>query len=90
MKPVFISVASAATGTNWTAFTAARCTQLHVLNNSGTAMHLRSAGNATASQILLLVDGQAWTVRSITDASAVEFRRADSSNTQATIYAEAE
>lgn len=88
--PNFLSAQSAAAGANWAAFPAYVCGSLSILNNSGTDIHLRRKGEVAASRVLLLKDGQAWMMRSITNASEVEFRRADVSNTQATLHAEAE
>lgn len=88
--PNFLSAQTAATGTNWTSFPAYVCSMLHVLNNSGTSVHLRRKGETDASRVFLLKDGQAWSVRSLTNADQVEFRRKDTSNTQVTLQAEAE
>lgn len=88
--PNFLSVLTAATGTNWTAFPPYQAAYLSVLNNSGTDVHLRRKGETAAGRVLLLKDGQAWMVRSVTNADQVEVRRADTSNTQATLHAEAE
>lgn len=86
----FLSAQTAATGTNWATFPAYPCSMLHVLNNSGAAVHLRRKGETAAGRVLLLKDGQAWSVRSLTNADQVEVRREDTSNTQVTIHGEAE
>lgn len=88
--PNFLSVQSAATGTNWATFPSYGCSTLSVLNNSGADVHLRRLGETEASRVLLLKDGQAWMMRSLTNANQVEVRRADTADTQVTIHAEAE
>lgn len=88
--PNFLSVQTAATGTNWAAFQAYQCSSLSLLNNSGTDLHLRRKGETDASRVLLLKDGQAWLCRTLTNANQIEVRRADTSNTQATLHGEAE
>jgi hypothetical protein len=88
--PNFLSVQTAATGTNWAAFPSYRCSTLSVLNNSGTSINLRRKGEADASRVLLLKDGQAWMARSLTNSDQLEIRRADTANTQVTLHGEAE
>lgn len=90
LGPNFLSVQTAAIGTNWTSFPAYECSTLSILNNSGADVHLRRKGEVATTRVLLLKEGQAWMVRSLTNASQVELRRADTSNTQATLHGEAE
>lgn len=87
--PNFLSVQTSATGTSWVAFPAYKTGTLNVLNNSGTSIVLRRLGEDTASRVLLLKDGQAWSFR-VTDASGIELKRSDDSNTQVTVHGEAE
>ncbi|WP_176159278.1 hypothetical protein [Prosthecobacter debontii] len=59
------------------------------MNNSGADVHLKRAGEDTASRVLLLKDGQAWMCK-VTNAQEIQVRRVDESNTQVTLHAEAE
>lgn len=91
MKAEFISIQTAATGTNWTAFggadsTDTRFNRLHVINNTGTTLSFRRNGGGT---VFNLPQGLTWSF-AIVHLSNLEVKRTDESNTQVTIYAEAE
>jgi hypothetical protein len=90
MKTEFISVQTAATGTEWTALGGVaaddRFNRLAVVNNTGTALEFRRNGGGTSFQ---LPDGMAWNF-AIVHLGNLEVRRADTSNTQVTLYGEAE
>lgn len=91
MKAEFISVQTAATGTNWTALGGAdsaetRFNRVHIVNNTGTTLSFRRNGAGTAFQ---LPQGLTWSF-AIVHLSNLEVKRADESNTQVTLYGEAE
>ena len=88
--PNFLSVVTAASGTEWVAFPSYRCSTMSVLNNSGASVSLRRSGEVDGARVLLLKDGQAWMVRSLTNSNQLEVRRADGGNTQVTVHGEAE
>ena len=79
MGPKFLSLTLSGT---LTAFPAQAATMLHVLNNSGGNVTLARTGAESAT--FLLKDGQAWTVRGITNADQVK------ASGSGTLYAEAE
>lgn len=81
-----VSVTTAATGTNWTAFSSQECDALDIVNNSGTTIEYRRNGAGSAIPI---PTGSARLVLGIDNASDISVRRSDTSNTQVTITAEA-
>jgi hypothetical protein len=81
-----LSLTTAATGTNYTAFSSQACTSLDIVNNTGTTLEYRRNGAGTALQI---PDRSARLVIGITNANQVGVRRTDTSNTQVTLQAEA-
>lgn len=90
MKAEFISVQTAATGTNWTALGGVtaddRFNRVHIVNNTGTTLSFRRNGGGTVFQ---LPQGLTWSF-AIVHLGNLEVKRADDSNTQVTIYGEAE
>jgi hypothetical protein len=91
MKAEFISVQTAATGTNWTALGGAdsadtRFNRVHVINNTGTTLLFRRNGAGVEFE---LPQGLTWSF-AIVHLANLEVKRADESNTRVTIYAEAE
>jgi hypothetical protein len=81
-----ISVTTAATGTNWTAFASTACVALDIVNNSGTTIEYRRGGTGSSIPI---PSGSARLVVGITNANTIDVRRVDTANTQVTITAEA-
>jgi len=81
-----VSVTTAATGTNWTAFGSTACVALDIVNNTGTTIEYRRGGAGSAIPI---PSGSARLVVGITNANSIEVRRVDTSNTQVTVTAEA-
>lgn len=81
-----ISVTTAATGTNWTAFPAQDLKSLTITNTSGVTLLVRLVGG---SDIDILAANATKVYDRITDASQLEVKRQDDSNTQVTTLAEA-
>jgi hypothetical protein len=79
------SVQTAATGANYTAFGAAACVGLDLVNNSGTAIEYRRGAAGTS---FVIPDGASRFIEGITNASQIDVRRVDQSNTQVTLSAE--
>lgn len=73
-----------ATGTNWTAFGSQACKQLTVSNQTGTTLEFRQGGSGTGFQV---PTGAFYTFFGIGNASQLEVRRVDTSNTQVTVSA---
>lgn len=80
------SVTTAATGTNYTAFSSQTCNALDIVNTSSVAIEYRRGAAGTAMTIL---SGSSRLVVGITNANQIDVRRVDTSNTQITIPAEA-
>ena len=81
-----MSVTTAATGTNYTAFSSQTCNCLDIVNTSSVAIEYRRGATGTAMTIL---SGSSRLVVGITNANQIDVRRVDTSNTQITIPAEA-
>jgi hypothetical protein len=81
-----MSVTTAATGANWTAFSSQACNALDIVNTASVAIEYRRGGTGNAMTIL---SGSARLVIGIANANEVDVRRVDQSNTQVTIPAEA-
>jgi hypothetical protein len=81
-----LSLTTNATGTTFTAFASQACTALDIVNNTGVTVEYRRGGAGTAMQIPA---GAARMVIGITNASQVDVRRTDTSNTQVAVQAEA-
>lgn len=77
-----ISVTTAATGTNWTAFASQALKQLTVSNQTGTNIEFRQGGAGVG---FVVPAGAIFTFFGITNANQIEARRTDTSNTQVTI-----
>jgi hypothetical protein len=85
----FLKLVTSATGTTWVAPTSiTNVTVLHVINNTGATWEFRRTGDT--SNTFQLPNGLAYSFRGLTNANQLEFRRADTSNTQLTAFAEAE
>lgn len=81
-----MTVQTASTGTNWTAFSSQSCSTLSVANNSGVDIEYRRDGAGSAMPIF---DGYAYAIVGISNANQISVRRVDTSNTQVTLAAEA-
>lgn len=81
-----MSVTTAATGTNYTAFTSQACNSLDIVNTSSVAIEYRRGATGNSMTIL---SGSSRLVVGITNANQIDVRRVDQSNTQITIPAEA-
>jgi hypothetical protein len=79
-----ISVQTAVTGTNYTAFASQACKQLTISNQSGTVVEVRQGAAGVALQI---PTGAFYTFFGITNTNQLEVRRTDVSNTQVTLTA---
>lgn len=79
-----LSVTTAATGTNWTAFASQACKQLTVSNQTGVTIEFRQGGAGVGFQVPA---GAFYTFFGITNANQFEARRFDTSNTQVTVTA---
>jgi len=79
-----ISAQTAATGTNWTAYSSQTCKQLTLSNQSGTTIEVRQGGTGVGLQI---PTGSFYTFFGITNTNQLEIRRVDTANTQVTITA---
>ena len=81
-----LNLTTAATGTNWTAFSSQVCGALDIVNNTGVTIEYRRNAAGIAMQI---PNGSARMVIGITNANQVDVRRTDTANTQVNIQAEA-
>ena len=79
-----ISVTTAATGTNWTAFASQTLKQLTVSNQTGTNIEFRQGGAGVG---FIVPSGAVFTFFGITNANEIGARRTDTGNTQVTITA---
>lgn len=86
VSATIMSLTTAATGTNYTAFSSQTCNALDIVNTSSVAIEYRRGGTGNAMTIL---SGSSRLVVGITNANQIDVRRVDTSNTQITIPAEA-
>lgn len=86
VSATIMSVTTAATGTNWTAFSSQTCHCLDIVNTSAVSIDYRRGATGNAMTIL---SGSSRLVVGITNANQIDVRRTDTSNTQITIPAEA-
>ena len=86
VSATIMSLTTAATGTNYTAFSSQTCQALDIVNTSSVAIEYRRGGTGNAMTIL---SGSSRLVVGITNANQIDVRRVDTSNTQITIPAEA-
>lgn len=73
---------TAAVGTNYTALTAQACRQLTIMNNTGTAIGVRVGSSGVEVPVF---DQTYFTFYGLEDASDLQVRRVDVSNTQVTV-----
>lgn len=78
-----LSVTTAATGTNWTAFPSQVCTYVLVTNVSGTDIGVDRGGSGTWFYI---PNNSAMKINVNGNANELSTRRIDTSNTQVTIF----
>jgi hypothetical protein len=81
-----MTLTTAGTGTNWTAFSSQACDALDLTNSSSVAIEYRRGATGNAMQVL---SGASRLIVGITNANQIDVRRVDTSNTQVTIQAEA-
>ena len=79
-----LTLTTAATGTNWTAFSSFVCTTVVIINDTGTKLAVRTGGSGNGSN---LPDGSGIKLNVSGNANDVSIRRADTSNTQVTVTA---
>lgn len=79
-----VSVTTAATGTNWTAFASQACKQLTISNQTGTTIEFRQGATGVGFQV---PTGSFYTFFGLSNANAIDARRVDTSNTQVTVTA---
>ena len=79
-----LSVQTAATGTNWTAFASQECKQLTISNDTGTKLEVRQNGAGVGLRIM---DNTYYTFFGLTNTNQLSVRRVDTSNTQVTATA---
>ena len=79
-----LSVQTAATGSNWTAFASQACTYVVVVNGTNFGIEVRRGGAGVG---LPIQPGQAFTFEGVQNASDLSVRRLDQSNTQLTLHA---
>lgn len=76
---------TAATGTNWTTLTEQVAGSVTIVNNTGTTIEVSKDSGATKMQI---PTGASFCINFISNVNQVSIRRADTSNTQVTLYYE--
>jgi len=86
VSATILSLTTAATGANYTAFSSQTCQSLDIVNTSSVAIEYRRGATGNAMTIL---SGSSRLVVGITNANQIDVRRVDQSNTQITIPAEA-
>jgi hypothetical protein len=86
VSATIMSLTTAATGTNYTAFSSQTCQALDIVNTSSVAIEYRRGG---AGNTMTILSGSSRLVVGITNADQISVRRVDTSNTQITIPAEA-
>lgn len=79
-----LTLTTAATGTNWTAFASQDCKQLTLVNNTGTALEFRQDGAGAAVPVF---NATYFTIFGISNTSDISVRRVDNSGTQVTLNA---
>lgn len=77
-----ISVTTANPGSTWTPFTAQTCKQLTVSNQTGTTLEFRQGSRGVGFPV---PTGAFYTFFGLVDASDLEVRRTDVSNTQVSV-----
>jgi hypothetical protein len=86
VSATILTLTTAATGTNWTAFGSSACDALDLTNSTSGAIEYRRGGAGNGMQVL---SGASRLIVGISNANQIEVRRVDTSNTQVTVQAEA-
>jgi hypothetical protein len=86
VSATILSLTTAATGSNYTAFASTTCQSLDIVNTSSVAIEYRRGATGNSMTIL---SGSSRLVVGITNANQIDVRRVDQNNTQITIPAEA-
>jgi hypothetical protein len=86
VSATILTLTTAATGTNWTAFGSQACNALDLTNSTSVAIEYRRGGAGNGMQVL---SGASRLIVGISNANEIEVRRVDTSNTQVTVQAEA-
>jgi hypothetical protein len=86
VSATILTLTTAATGTNWTAFGSSVCDALDLTNSTSVAIEYRRGGAGNGMQVL---SGASRLIVGITNANQIEVRRVDTSNTQVAVQAEA-
>jgi hypothetical protein len=86
VSATILTLTTAATGANYTAFSSQTCQSLDIVNSSSVAIEYRRGATGNSMTIL---SGSSRLVVGITNANQIDVRRVDQSNTQITIPAEA-
>ena len=86
ISATILTLTTAATGTNWTAFGSQTCDALDLTNSTSVAVEYRRGGAGNAMRVL---SGASRLIVGISNANQIEVRRVDTSNTQVTVQAEA-
>jgi hypothetical protein len=86
VSATILTLTTAATGTNWTAFGSSVCDALDLTNSTSVAIEYRRGGAGNGMQVL---SGASRLIVGISNANQIEVRRVDTSNTQVTVQAEA-
>jgi hypothetical protein len=81
-----VTVQTASTGANFTAFADRPCYALDLVNNSGAAIEYRRVGTGPT---IAIADGTSRLLVGIRNANEISVRRVDQSNTQVVLTAEA-
>lgn len=79
-----LNVTTAGTGTTWTALAAQTCKQVTIANNTGTAVEVRQDAGGVGFPVF---DATYYTFYGLSDASQIQIRRVDTSNTQVVVNA---
>jgi hypothetical protein len=87
VKPVLasggnLSVSTTTTGANWITLGAQACSQVTLVNDSGTKIEVRQGGGGVG---LRIPDGMAYTFFGLANANALSVRRVDLANTAVTV-----
>ena len=78
------SVQTSATGATYVAFASRNCRQLCIVNNSGADIEFRQGATGVAIAVL---SGQSFPIFGLSNASQIDLRRVDQSNSQVTVTA---
>lgn len=82
-----LSVQTPSTGTNYAVFDSNVCSQVTIVNDTGTDIEWRQDGAGIA---LPIPDGAGFTIFGVDNTNRISVRRKDTSNTQVTVKARAE